>query len=344
MFKPVEWCGDSLRLLDQTRLPLAETYIETNNYRVVADAIRSLAVRGAPLIGVTAAYAVALAAHHCPDTDPVRFRRSIDAAIAELRSTRPTAVNLFRALQRMSGVLDRQRPVNETISALEQEAIAIHREDELMCRRIGEFGNTLVPNPAAIITHCNTGACATGGAGTAQSVITTAFLQGKLIQVFADETRPLLQGARLTAWELQSLGIDVTVMTDSMAAAVMQRRHIDLVIVGADRIAANGDSANKIGTYNLAVIARHHGIPFYVAAPSTTIDPSVPAGSRIPIEERDPREVTQWGEHRIAPAGIKVYSPAFDVTPADLITAIITDRGIIRPPYEFGPEWKEPGG
>ncbi len=340
MIRPVEWRGDILRLLDQTRLPLSERFIETRDYRVVAEAIRTLAVRGAPLIGVVAAYGVALAARHCGTDDPAEFRSKVGDAIGLLGSTRPTAVNLFWSLRRMSAVLSRPLPVPSLVKALEEEAFSIHREDEDMCRRIGEFGSELVPPNAAVITHCNTGFLATGGEGTAQSVISAAFRQGKKISVFADETRPLLQGSRLTAWELHDIGVNVTLMTDSTAGWMMASRKIDLVIVGADCIAANGDTANKIGTYSLAVLAGHHHVPFYVAAPGSTIDSSVGSGSEIPIEERNPDEVTHCGFVRVAPPGVPVVSPAFDVTPAALITAFITDSGILRPPYDFS-LWKE---
>jgi methylthioribose-1-phosphate isomerase len=335
MPKPVEWRGDAIRLLDQTRLPLTESFIETTDYRVVADAIRSLAVRGAPLIGITAAYAIALAARNSRETTLAGFRSDINAAIECLRSTRPTAVNLFWSLRRMQHVLERDLDVIALCRALEAEAKAIHTEDEESCRRIGEAGSALVPPVATIITHCNTGALATGGEGTAQSVIVTAVGQGKRVRVFADETRPLLQGARLTAWELKSLGIDVTLMTDSMAAWVMKNEHVDLVVVGADRIAANGDAANKIGTYGLAVQAHYHGIPFYVVAPVSTIDPELASGDLIPIEERNPAEVTHAGGIRIAPENVRAIAPAFDVTPSALITGIITDEGVYRPPFDF---------
>ncbi len=333
--KSIEWLGSTIRFIDQTRLPLEETTIETDDYRVVAEAIRSLRIRGAPAIGIAAAYGVALAAAGSNASAISALSRDVEDASDELASTRPTAVNLFAALKRMRNVMEKAASAAQARSLLEAEAIAIHREDAEKCRRIGEHGAALVPDPAVILTHCNTGALATGGSGTAQSVITTAARMGKRIRVYAGETRPALQGARLTAWELKRAGIDVTLMTDSTAAAAMRLQHVDLVVVGADRIAANGDTANKIGTYALAVAARHHGIPFYVAAPMTTIDPETASGDQIPIEERSGEEVVQLSGQRIAPSGIRAYAPAFDVTGAGLITAIITEGGVHRPPFDF---------
>ena len=333
--KSIEWCGSSVRIIDQTKLPLEEIFIQTDDYNVVADAIRTLKIRGAPAIGIAAAYGAALAALKSSHTDFQSFRRHVQQAIEQLASTRPTAVNLFWALQRMKRIIDASNSVDAARSMLIDEAIKIHREDEEMCRRIGERGAALIPQRATILTHCNTGALATGGEGTAQSVITTAHRSGKSIKVFADETRPLLQGARLTTWELQKAGIDVTLIADSMAAFLMKQKKIDLVIVGADRIAANGDVANKIGTYSLAVSAHYHHVPFYVAAPSSTIDSSIPNGDHIPIEERNAKEITEGFGKRTAPEGIGVYSPAFDVTPANMITSIITERGVHSPPFRF---------
>ncbi len=333
--KSIEWCGNSVRFIDQTRLPLEEIFIQTDDYNVVAEAIRTLRIRGAPLIGVAAAYGVALAALKHSVTDAQLFRQHVLRAIDELASTRPTAVNLFWSLQRMKRVVDTPPSFEEVQKAVVDEAKRIHHEDEEMCRRIGLAGAAVVPQHATILTHCNTGALATGGDGTAQSVITTAHRQGKSIKVFADETRPLLQGARLTTWELQKAGIDVTLITDSMGPVLMSHKKIDLVIVGADRIAANGDVANKIGTYNLAVNARYHHVPFYVAAPGSTVDITTADGTRIPIEQRNPKEVTEGFGRRITPEGINVYSPAFDVTPAELITAIITEQGVHVPPFVF---------
>src|ERR1041384_1564621 len=306
--KSIEWLGRRVRLIDQTKLPLEETTIETGDYRVVAEAITSLRIRGAPAIGMAAAYAVALAAAESVSTSLEALSRDISAACDALAATRPTAVNLFAALRRMKEVLPKAASADEARSLLVREAIAIHREDEEKCRRIGENGAALIPDPAIILTHCNTGALATGGSGTAQSVITTAARMGKKIRVYADETRPALQGARLTAFELMRAGIDVTLMTDSTAAAAMRRLRIDCVVVGADRIAANGGTANKIGNHALAVAARHHNIPFYVAAPMTTIDPETATGDLIPIEERSGEEVSHAAGSRIAPPGIRAYA------------------------------------
>ena len=335
MVRSIEWCGDSVRFLDQTKLPSEEIYTQADDYAVLAEAIRRLAIRGAPLIGITAAYGVALTAIRSREKQLQPLIKEIHRAIGELASTRPTAVNLFWALERMRKIISHSNDIEVLKKALVDEAIAIHREDEEMCKRIGENGAKLVPATATILTHCNTGALATGGEGTAQSVITTAVRNGKKIRVFADETRPLLQGARLTTWELMKNGIDVTLITDNTAGFLMRQNKIDLVITGSDRIATNGDAANKIGTYSIAVLAKHHGIPFYIAAPTSTIDPTLPSGDLIPIEERHDDELTNGFGRRTAPEDVKVYSPAFDVTPASLITAIITDRDVFYPPYHF---------
>src|SRR5437016_4047228 len=284
--KAIEWLGDRVRFIDQTKLPGEETYIETADYRVIGEAIVSLRIRGAPLIGISAAYGLALGALGSRAVGPDDLRSDIRRISTELGRTRPTAVNLFRALRRIEDAAATPDSAERIRAAVVAEAVAFHLEDEAMCRRIGENGARLVPDGAIILTHCNTGALATGGAGTAQSIITTAHRDGKSVRVYATETRPALQGARLTTWELMREGIDVTLITDGTAASVMNRLHIDLVVVGADRIAANGDTANKIGTYSHALAARHHGIPFYVAAPTTTIDPAVASGDLIPIEER----------------------------------------------------------
>ena len=333
--KSVEWKGEVVRFIDQTKLPSEENYIETGDYEVVAGAIRELKIRGAPAIGIAAAYGICLAALRLPDSDLQTFRKNLLVVHDHLASNRPTAVNLFWALQRMKDIWEKATTVANTRTKLIDEALKIHEEDRDMCRRIGEYGAALVPQRATILTHCNTGALATGGEGTAQSIITTAHRQGKSIVVYSDETRPLLQGARLTTWELMRNGIDVTLITDNMAAFVMKRKKIDLVVVGADRIAANGDVANKIGTYSLAVLCKHHRVPFYVAAPSSTIDCGIESGDKIPIEERSGKEVTESFGRHIAPDGVKVYSPAFDVTPCDLVTSIITERGVHKPPYDF---------
>jgi methylthioribose-1-phosphate isomerase len=333
--KSIEWLGDRVRFIDQTALPLEELYLETHDYTVLSDAIRTLKIRGAPLIGITAAYGVVLASISFQENDINAFCLHVHKAIDELASTRPTAVNLFWALQRMKRILDASSSIHAAKTVLTAEALSIHKEDEEMCRRIGEHGSTLVPQHATILTHCNTGALATGGEGTAQSIITTAHGKGKSVRVYADETRPLFQGARLTMWELMKAGIDATLITDGMGPFLMQQGKIDLVVTGADRIAANGDAANKVGTYSLAVNARHHGIPFYIAAPSSTIDGSIRSGKDILVEERSPDEITNGFGKRTAPVGSKVYSPAFDITPASLITAIITEQGVHRAPFHF---------
>jgi methylthioribose-1-phosphate isomerase len=332
----IEWIHGKVRFIDQTRLPNEEVFVETDDLAVLAEAIRTLKVRGAPALGIAAAYGILLGTQHLRTEDSKEFIAGFEHSASIIAETRPTAKNLFGALERMRSVcrLMINKGVGEIKNALAAEAIAVHREDAEMCAAIGIHGASLVPDPATILTHCNTGSLATGGEGTAQSVITTAFGQGKKISVYADETRPLLQGARLTAWELQKRGIPVTVIVDNTAAFVMARKKIDLVIVGADRIAANGDVANKVGTYNVAVIAKEHGVPFYVAAPGSTIDFAMPDGASIPIEERGAREVTEWFGTRTVPVGVPVYSPAFDVTPHSFITAIVTERGILYPPYE----------
>jgi methylthioribose-1-phosphate isomerase len=312
-----------LSLLDQRLLPEREEWIECRTVDEVAVAIKDMVVRGAPAIGVTAAYGMAIAARKGED---------LERAAATLRATRPTAVNLFWAIDKM---LEPPQKGGQFPGMIPQElrARSLHTMDVLMCLKIGEYGAPLLPQ-GGVLTHCNAGALATGGYGTALGVIRTAHKQKRGIHVFADETRPFLQGARLTAWELHKSGIDVTLITDNMAAHMMQRGEIQSVIVGADRIAANGDTANKIGTYGLALHARAHDIPFFVAAPMSTIDLKTPTGRQIPIEERDPREVTHFGERRLAPDGIKVRNPAFDVTPAALIKAIITNVGVAEAPYE----------
>jgi methylthioribose-1-phosphate isomerase len=335
MIRAIEWIGDGVRFLDQTKLPAEETYVQTDDPGLIAEAIRSLMVRGAPLIGIAAAYGVVLAARKFSGPDLSAFRPQMLSTIQILASTRPTATNLFWALARMEKIIGAATSVDQARESLLAEALRIHAEDEEMCRRIGENGARLIARSAAVLTHCNTGALATGGEGTAQSIIMMAHRQGKLSRVYADETRPLLQGARLTVWELMKAGVDVILITDSTAAYLMKQKKVDCVIVGADRIASNGDTANKVGSYGLALAAAHHGVPFYVAAPSSTIDPKLASGEEIPIEERHSSEVTQGFGVRIAPPGTKVYSPAFDVTPAALITAIITERGVHSPPYDF---------
>lgn len=315
--RTLHWDGDALVLIDQTRLPLVVEEIRCNDVFQVIDAIKRLAVRGAPAIGVAGAYGVAIAARSGRDALP--------SALRDLAASRPTAVNLFWALDRMRRVYEEGGDAD----ALLAEARRIHEDDQARCRRIAEFGEPLMPASGNILTHCNAGALATAGMGTALAPVYLAAERGKELHVFVDETRPLLQGSRITAWELMQAGVPCTLITDNMAGAVMKRRGVSAVIVGADRIAANGDVANKIGTYPLAIVARHHGVPFYVAAPLSTIDPATATGERIPIEERGAVEVTEGFGRRTAPADVAVFNPAFDVTPHDLVTAIITDRGVV---------------
>jgi methylthioribose-1-phosphate isomerase len=333
----VRWSSDgrAVDILDQTQLPEREVRLQLTNVEAVADAIRRLAVRGAPAIGIAAAMGVALdaAAHTSLNHDD--FTQRLDHTITLLKSTRPTAVNLSWALERMRSCAHAHATANvpEIACKLYGEATRILKEDQAMCRAIGEHGLPLIPENARILTHCNAGALATGGMGTALAPIYLAHEAGRAVRVYADETRPLLQGSRLTVWELQRAGIDVTLIPDVVAGSLMKRGEVDLIIVGADRIAANGDVANKIGTYPLAVLAKHHGIPFYVAAPSSTVDRSTATGDDIVIEERDADEVRRGFGVLTAPADARVLSPAFDVTPAALITAIITDRGVVMPPF-----------
>ena len=332
--EPIAWANGRLRLLDQTRLPTEEVWLELDDFREVAAAIKEMRVRGAPAIVVTAAYGVALAAQHLHAPDMPSFLAELERAIDTLGATRPTAVNLFWALRRMRAVAHTASSPNEARALLLAEALAIQTQDVQANRQMGRFGAGLIPDGATVLTHCNAGALATAGYGTALAVIRAAREAGKHIRVMADETRPLLQGARLTAWELARDGIETTLIADTMAGSFMRRGQITCVVVGADRIAANGDVANKIGTYQVAVLAREHGIPFYVAAPISTLDLSLASGDDIPIEERRGDEVTHFGGAQTAPDGIAVANPAFDVTPAKYITAIITERGIARAPYE----------
>ncbi|MHB0999484.1 MAG: S-methyl-5-thioribose-1-phosphate isomerase [Armatimonadota bacterium] len=334
--KPVEWDDGKVKLIDQTRIPEEFTVLEITDYHEVAEAIRIMQVRGAPAIGVTAALGMALGAQTIPCVIPDEFMERFEAIGEEFKSTRPTAVNLFWAVDRMLRVARENvnRPNAELRSVLLDEAKAILSEDIQINRQIGKNGAELIPDGGTVLTHCNAGALATAGYGTALGVIRAAVESGKNVKVIADETRPRLQGMRLTAWELVMYCIPVTVITDNMAAWVMAQGMVNCVVVGADRIAANGDVANKVGTYGVAVLANAHNIPFYVAAPISTIDFSIPDGSHIPIEERDETEVTHIGDTRIAPEGVSVFNPAFDVTPAKYVSAIITERGVLRPPYE----------
>jgi methylthioribose-1-phosphate isomerase len=333
-FHTVEWTAQGVRLIDQRKLPFEETYVTCRTVEEVAEAIRNMTVRGAPAIGVTAALGVSLAARDY-EGPANGLAAHVEAAIKLLAATRPTAVNLFWALERMRQVLracEGSHP-RAIVDGLIQEGMAIHADDIERCRAIGKCGAALLADGDTVLTHCNAGALATAGYGTALGVIRAAIETGKRISVIADETRPLLQGARLTAWELKRDGIPVTLISDNMAGFLMARGKIHKIVVGADRIAANGDTANKIGTYTVAVLAQRHGIPFYVAAPLSTIDPATPNGAHIPIEERDADEVRGAHGHPIADRAIPVHNPAFDVTPAELIAGIITERGVLRPPY-----------
>jgi len=329
---PIEWHGDHVRVLDQTRLPAQVVHLECTEPEEVARAIRGMSIRGAPALGVTAAFAVALAGVNARQLDLGRARERVAEAIEIIRATRPTARNLFWALERMQQAGAAAQDAGQLSDALVREALAVQQEDLDSCHRIGDFGAKLVPEGASILTHCNAGALATAGYGTALGVIRSAHRQGKNIRVLVDETRPLLQGARLTAWELVQEGIPATVIADSAAGWCMSKGMVDLVVVGADRIAANGDAANKIGTYSLAVLACEHGIPFYIAAPMSTADLTLTRGQDIPIEERAAEEISTIAGVRATPEGVAIFNPAFDVTPHGLITAIITDRGICDHP------------
>jgi methylthioribose-1-phosphate isomerase len=336
--RPILFENGILKMIDQRLLPTEELWLEYTEYRGVAEAIRSMVVRGAPAIGVAAAFGAAFGARDVAADDFETFWPTFEAVCAHLAATRPTAVNLFWALDRMKAYAraNRNLPLDELKLRLLDEAAAIAQEDDRINRTMGRFGEPLIPQEARVLTHCNAGALATGGYGTALGVIRAAVEAGKKVAVLADETRPFLQGSRLTAWELARDNIPVTLICDNMAGYLMSKGEIDCVIVGADRIAANGDVANKIGTYTVAVLAKEHGLPFYVAAPISTIDFSIPDGSHIPIEERDPREVTHSGDRRMAPEGIAVRNPAFDVTPARLVSAIITERGVVQGDYLQG--------
>jgi methylthioribose-1-phosphate isomerase len=333
MLTPVAFAGVKIRILDQRRLPQEEAWLEIDSVEELARAIETLSVRGAPAIGIAAAYGCALAAMQAADPTPPRVLAAVLTAAERLARTRPTAVNLFWALERMRRRAEEIAEAGGDLAAeLSREAEKIHAEDRAACEEIGRRGAALLPQEGGVLTHCNAGALATGGFGTALGVIRAAVAAGKRIHVYADETRPLLQGARLTAWELMRDRIPVTLVCDNMAAHLMRQGRIQACVVGADRIAANGDSANKIGTYGVAVLAHHHRIPFYVAAPWSTVDLSIPDGAHIPIEERSADEVRAFQGVPSAPAGVPVVNPAFDVTPAPLIQAIVTERGLARPP------------
>src|SRR5438034_3541907 len=329
--------GDAVVMIDQRKLPGEEVYVRCKTAAEVARAIKTMVIRGAPAIGVAAAMGIALGIRTSKTTGTQKLAAEFYRICEQMAATRPTAVNLFWAIERMKRAFAKGVEAGESVDQikdrLDREAEAIHDEDVASCRAMGAFGAEVVPADAHILTHCNAGALATAGYGTALGVIRGAVEAGKRVAVFADETRPFLQGARLTAWELVRDGIDTTIITDNMSGALMRQGRVDLVVVGADRIAANGDTANKIGTYGVAVLAREHNIPFYVAAPLSTIDLETPDGQHIPIEERNPREVTHVGGVRLAPAGELIWNPGFDVTPHKFITGIITERGIFRAPY-----------
>jgi len=337
MIPTLTWTSDGVRFIDQTKLPLEESYVLATNYEQVAEIIVTMVVRGAPAIGVSAAYGVALGAQGTRARTAEEFGPEFEAICKRLAGTRPTAVNLFWAIDRMKALFARLRGSGASLAQIQEkileEAHAMYEEDIAACKTMGAFGGELLPDEGGVLTHCNAGALATCGYGTALGVIRAAVEQGKRIHVYADETRPFLQGARLTAWELMADGIPTTVICDNMAASLMRAGKIKAVVVGADRIAANGDTANKIGTYNVGILAKEHGIPFYVAAPWSTIDLATATGDAIPIEERPQVEVTHHGGKQLTPNGVGICNPAFDVTPARYVTAIITERGVLRAPY-----------
>ena len=337
MLPTIDVQDDAIIMVDQRKLPAQEVYVRCRTAPEVAKAIRTMVIRGAPAIGVAAAYGIALGMKRSTAKGTRQFAVDFQKTCDLMAATRPTAVNLFWAIERMKRTFSEGAQAGESpqelVMRLEREAKAIHDEDVANCRAMGAHGAQVVPDGARVLTHCNAGALATAGYGSALGVIRAAVEQGKKIAVFADETRPFLQGARLTAWELVREGISTTVITESMAGPLMRAGEIDLVVVGADRIAANGDTANKIGTYTVAVMAKEHSLPFYVAAPLSTIDLSTPDGDHIPIEERDQREVSHLGASQLTPAGANIRNPAFDVTPHRYITGIITERGILHPPY-----------
>ena len=337
MLPTIEWNERGVVMIDQRKLPGAEVYVTCKNPKEVAKAIKTMVIRGAPAIGVAAAMGLALGTRQSTATGTTKLAREFYKLCEMMADTRPTAVNLFWAIHRMKRVFAELASSGQSVDyikdRLESEARAIHDEDVESCRALGAHGAAVVPETARVLTHCNAGALATAGYGTALGVIRGAVEQGKRVAVIADETRPFLQGARLTAWELTRDGIDTTVITDNMSGAMMRGGEVDLVVVGADRIAANGDVANKIGTYTVAVLARENNIPFFVAAPISTIDLATPDGSQIPIEERSAKEVTHIGPSRVMPEAAKVRNPAFDITPAKYVTGIITERGIARAPY-----------
>ena len=336
MIQTLEWTDQGVRFLDQTKLPTVETYVTCTTYQQVAEVIRNMVVRGAPAIGVAAAMGIALGANNSRAETVADLKKDFDQICRVMGETRPTAVNLFWAIRRMQEkfVTLCIRPIPQIKQALIEESRRMHAEDIAANQAMGRHGATLMPATGGVLTHCNAGALATAGYGTALGVIRAALEQGKRLHVYADETRPFLQGSRLTAWELMKDGIPTTVISDNMAGSMMRRGKIDAIVVGADRVAANGDVANKIGTYTLAILAKEHGIPFYVAAPISTVDLDMRDGSGIPIEQRSRKEVTHIAGRQMVPDGVEVENPAFDVTPARLVTAIITERGIAKAPYE----------
>ena len=336
MIQTLEWTDQGVRYIDQTKLPTEEIYVNCTTYQEVADVIRNMVVRGAPAIGVSAAMGIALGVKNSKAENVGDLKRDFDQICEVIGKTRPTAVNLFWAIKRMQQKFEpiRMRPIAQIKQTLIEEAKRMHAEDIAINQAMGKHGAALMPASGGVLTHCNAGALATAGYGTALGVIRAAVEAGKKIQVYADETRPFLQGARLTAWELVKDGIPTTVISDNMSGAMMRQGKIGAVIVGADRIAANGDVANKIGTYTVAVLAKEHGIPFYVAAPISTVDLETPDGSKIPIEQRSAAEVTHFAGKLVTPEGVSIENPAFDVTPAKYVTAIVTERGIARAPYQ----------
>ncbi len=334
--KPVEWLGNKLKIIDQTQLPGKLVLAELSDYTEVVAAIKELKVRGAPAIGVATAYGITLGTQNIKAKNKAEFLNQLDKILHAFAAARPTAVNLFRAIDRMKKTAETSGDVSKIKQALIDEAKKIHAEEEAATERLSRLGAELIKDGFTVLTHCNTGQLATAGYGTASGIIRAAKEQGKKIEVVVTETRPLLQGARLTAWELMQDNIPTTLITDSMAGYFLSRGKVNCVIVGADRIAANGDTANKIGTYTLAVLAKENGVPFYVAAPTSTIDLTLKSGKEIPIEERNPEEVTHIGGVRLAPKGVKAANPAFDITPHKYITTIITEKDIVRKPYASG--------
>src|SRR6195256_2555329 len=336
MIQTLEWTDSGVRFIDQTKLPTEEVYVNCTTHQQVADVIRNMVVRGAPAIGVAAAMGIALGVQNSKAENGADLKKDFDQICEIIRQTRPTAVNLFWAIKRMQDKFEKLRvlPVAQIRQGFIEEAQRMHAEDIAANQAMGRHGATLMPASGGVLTHCNAGALATAGYGTALGVIRAAVEQGKKIHVYADETRPFLQGSRLTAWELMKDGIPTTVISDNMAGVMMKQGKIGAIVVGADRIAANGDVANKIGTYTVAILAKEHGIPFYVAAPLSTIDFETASGNQIPIEQRNSREMTHIAGKQMVPDGVEIENPAFDVTPAKYVTAIITERGIARAPYE----------